>query len=124
MKITSFNPMILSKDADNAIKLFEELGFEKRHVPVTETETGDVTCTRMKDATGFYVDIADLPDIPQDMTYIRMNVDDYDKAYEILTAHGFKNTRGDGAIETGSAKAATMVSPSGVTISLIKHIKK
>ena len=31
MKITSFNPLIVAKDAEPVIKLFEELGFEKRH---------------------------------------------------------------------------------------------
>lgn len=31
MKITSFNPLIVTKDAESAVRLFEELGFEKRH---------------------------------------------------------------------------------------------
>ncbi len=54
---------------------------------------------------------------------IRLNVDNFEEAAEILIAHGFVNTRGDGKIETKSAKAATMVSPSGFRISLIEHIK-
>ena len=52
-----------------------------------------------------------------------MNVDDFDEAYGILTAHGFTNTRGDGTVDTKSSKAATMVSPSGFRIVLVKHIK-
>lgn len=124
MKITTFNPMILTAHADELIKLFEELGFEKRHAPVTKTENSEVASTRMKDANGFYVDIADLPQVPQDITFIRMNVDNFDEAYKTLIAHGFTNTRGDGTVETKSSKAATMVSPSGFTISLIEHIKK
>ncbi len=35
MKITSFNPLIITKDAASVIELFEALGFEKRH-----TKTG------------------------------------------------------------------------------------
>lgn len=31
MKITSFNPLIVTRDAENVIRLFEELGFERRH---------------------------------------------------------------------------------------------
>ncbi len=31
MTITTFNPMILSRDADNIIKLFEEMGVERHH---------------------------------------------------------------------------------------------
>ncbi len=123
MKITSFNPMVLTPKAAEAIQVFADLGFEKTHSPVTRTETGEVECVRMKNADGFCVDVADLRSIPQDTTYIRMNVDNFAEAYEILIAHGFKNTRGDGTIQTGSAKAATMVSPSGFTISLIEHFK-
>ena len=33
MKITSFNPQIITKDAEAVAKLFEEMGFEKRHNP-------------------------------------------------------------------------------------------
>ena len=31
MKITSFNPLIATAHSDSIIKLFEELGFERRH---------------------------------------------------------------------------------------------
>lgn len=48
MKITSFNPLILTKDADSKIRLFEEMGFEKRH-SITIDESGtDITTVRMK----------------------------------------------------------------------------
>jgi predicted RNA binding protein YcfA (HicA-like mRNA interferase family) len=124
MKITTFDPMIVTSKAEDAISLFEALGFEKTHQPTTTTETGDVTSTRLKDASGFHVDVADVPDMTQDVMLIRMNVDNFDEAYEILKKHGFTNTRGDGSIQTTSAKAATMVSPSGFRISLIEHFKK
>ena len=123
MRITTFDPMIISPKADDVMQVFAALGFEKTHAPVTQTETGEVSCFRMKDANGFHVDVASLEQIPRDMTYIRMNVDKFAEAYDILIAHGFKNTRGDGTIDTKSAKAATMISPSGFTISLIEHIK-
>ena len=31
MKITAFNPQIVTKDPEVLIALFEELGFERRH---------------------------------------------------------------------------------------------
>ncbi|WP_295151606.1 hypothetical protein [uncultured Ruminococcus sp.] len=124
MKITTFDPLILSPKADDVIEVFGALGFEKTHAPVTETETMDITSTRMKDINGFHVDVADLNILPQDMIYIRMNVDDFSEAYDILIRHGFKNTRGDGTVETGYSRSATMVSPSGFTIVLVEHIKK
>ncbi len=123
MKITTFDPLIVSKDADSAVKLFEELGFQKTHAPVTATETGDVATVRMKNEGGFHVDVAQV-DVPKDYTLIRMNVDDFEEAYNILKAHGFTNTRGDDTLDTKSSKAATMVSPSGFRIALVKHIKK
>lgn len=124
MKITTFNPQIITKDAEPIVKLFEELGFVKRHNP---EGIGDLNVEgiRMKDANGFYLDIS-APNIrlPQDVTAIRMNVDDFEEAYETLTAHGFKNYYGDNTLETKSARSALMLSPSGFAINLVQHIKK
>ena len=44
MQITTFNPMILSKNADEIIKLFEELGFRRRH---TKEDIGELGVTGM-----------------------------------------------------------------------------
>ena len=123
MKITTFDPLIVSPKAADAIKVFEALGFEKAHAPVTQTETGENHTVRMKDTNGFHVDVSQVDSFPQDVTMIRMNVDDFEEAYSILTDHGFTNTRGDGTLDTKSAKEATMVSPSGFRIALVKHIK-
>jgi hypothetical protein len=123
MKITSFNPMIVSKDAESIISLFEELGFEKKHQPVTDTGSGDTVTTRMKDANGFYIDIAGWDGAPQDITEIRMNVDDFEEAYEIFKSHGFENTRGDATVDLKTSKTAVMRSPSGFKVALVKHIK-
>ena len=56
MKITTFNPQIITKDAESVKKLFEDLGFEQRHNPKGIGEL-DVTGIRMKDANGLYLDI-------------------------------------------------------------------
>ena len=42
MKITSFNPLISTKDAASAIQLFEALGFERRHTKDGIGKNGDV----------------------------------------------------------------------------------
>jgi hypothetical protein len=62
--------------------------------------------------------------VPQDVTQIRMNVDDFDEAYELLTAHGFKNVQGDTISESSTSKGTGMVSPSGFMIALSHHFKK
>ena len=121
--ITTFNPMILSKNADEIIKLFEELGFEKRH-QVNNIDSKGISSVRMKDSGGFCVDVAQVESMPRDLTTMRINVSDFDEAYEFLKAHGFKNARGeDHAIETKSARSCLMISPSGFSIQLTQHIK-
>ena len=125
MKITTFDPLIVSKSAEDVIKVFEDLGFEKSHAPVTTTELGNVQSYRMKNADGFHVDVSNvLQDTERDYILIRMNVDNFEEAYNILIKHGFTNTRGDKTLDTKSATAATMVSPSGFRIALVQHIKK
>lgn len=123
MKITTFNPLIITKDPESTIALFEELGFEKKHAPVTDTGTQNVLSFRMKHPEGYHVDVADVKNIERDMTYIRMNVDNFAEAYDIFMAHGFTNTRGDNTLDTKSSKEATLVSPSGFRLALVQHIK-
>ena len=125
MQITTFNPFIATLHSDETIMLFEELGFERRHKKEgIEIADRDNTVIRMKDANGFYLDILKPEDdLPRDMVGIRMNVDDFDEAYRILLAHGFRNVYGEETVNTRTSKAAMMASPSGFNICIIKHIK-
>ena len=79
---------------------------------------------RMKNEDGFYLDIS-CPDtnLPRDMVGIRMNVDDFDSAYQLLLEHGFKNVYGEKAVDTATSRSAVLISPSGFGINLIQHIK-
>lgn len=124
MKITTFNPQIITKDAESIVGLFEALGFEKQHNPKGIGEL-NVEGIRMQDDNGFYLDISS-PQIklPQDITVIRMNVDDFDEAYKLLMLHGFKNFYGDKTVKTNSSESALMISPSGFAINLIQHKSK
>ena len=73
-KITGFNPLIATKDAESAISLFEALGFEKRHTKegVGEDNATDV---RMQDANGFHVDVARVESLEKDMAGILFKSD-------------------------------------------------
>ena len=123
MKITTFDPIIVTPAFADVVSVFEALGFEQKHAPVTDTGKHEVRTCRMKDENGFHVDISDIKDLPRDMIYIRMNVDNFEEAYNILIAHGFTNPRGDGTIDSKSSKAASLISPSGFRIALVQHIK-
>ena len=122
MKITSFNPLIVTKDAEAAIRLFEELGFEKRHEK-EGISINRVTNVRMRDANGFHVDISEGTG---EWTMIRMNVDDLDETVAFLEARGFHKAKHSAAhetIDTGSSKINIMVSPSGFILSVSQHMK-
>jgi O-methyltransferase involved in polyketide biosynthesis len=124
MRITTFNPLIVTSHSDELIQLFEELGFEVRHEK-KELDSVAARDVRMRDANGNHIDVVQVDQMPRDLTEIRMNVDDFKEAYDLLTAHGFRNTRPDGSIsEDSSGKGAGMVSPSGFIIALAQHIKK
>ena len=123
MKITSFNPLIVSQHSEEIIQLFEALGFEKRHRK-TDIEGGANTSVRMKNESGFHVDVASSNHVPQDLMSIRINVDDFDEAYDFFMSRGFINPRGDRITETSSSTDTYLVSPSGFAITLCHHIKK
>ena len=123
MQITTFNPMILSKNADEIIKLFEEMGFERKH-KVDNIDDRDISSVRMKDANGFYMNVARVESMDRDLTTMRMNVRDFDEAYAFLKARGFKNAIGeDRAAVSKSARSCLMVAPSGFSIQLTQHIR-
>jgi hypothetical protein len=125
MKITSFNPLIVTKDAESVIAFFEALGFERRHKK-TGINDEDISSVRMRyegeDGKVFHVDVTQAP-VEKDITTIRMNVRDFDEAYEMLKARGFINAQGDRITETGTSRSTMMVSPSGFSISVSQHIK-
>ena len=123
MKITTFDPSIITKDAGPVIKLFEELGFQQTH---NKAENRDVefSAHRMKDANGFHVDVVEVPVIPQTYTAIRINVDNFDEAYAFFMSKGFRESKSFAPSTTESSKYAYLVSPSGFIIDLCEHIKK
>ena len=123
MKITTFNQLIITRDPDAAIELFEKLGFKQHHVKqnISEIKTTDV---RMKDENGFYVDIAQGDG---EYTMIRVNVDDFDEAIEFFMSHSFRkpnHERAHKTVDTGSSRYTMVVSPSGYILAVSQHIKE
>lgn len=124
MKVTGFNPSILTSHSDDVIRLFAKMGFEIHHQDLNPEGivSGSV---RLKNADGFAVDVTGTDHFRQDITVIRMNVDDFDEGYRLLQSHGFQNALGDDVIiEAKHFKGADMISPSGFRIMLMQHIKK
>lgn len=124
MNITTFNPQIITKDAEGVVALFEALGFQSRHAK-KEIGVLGVTGIRMKDDNGFYLDISQSDRLPVDcIEAIRMNVDDFDEAYRLLTNRGFKNFYGDRVVENPTSRSAVMIAPSGFVVNLVQHIRQ
>ena len=124
MKITTFNPQIIAKNAEPIARFFEELGFVRRHQKENIGELG-VKGIRMEDANGFHLDISQTDVLPcESLAVLRMNVDDFEKAQALLLSHGFKNFYGDHAVENATSTSAVFISPSGFAINLVQHIRK
>ena len=123
MKITGFFPLIVTKDAEAVMRVFEDLGFTRRHTK-TDIEDGANTSFAMKDENGNRINIASSETIPQDLTAININVDNFQEAYDFLISHGFVNPRGDKVTDTSSSKATLLFSPSGFAVNISEHLKK
>ena len=121
MKITSFNPSIITTRFDETVALFEALGFERRHGQ-EEIDGRDIKSVRLKNEDGFHVDVTYVANIPQDKVQIRMNVDDIEETVKMLEEKGFKNTIGR-IVDQGSSLNAQMMSPSGFIITVVHHVK-
>jgi hypothetical protein len=123
MKITGFAPLIVTKEYEALIKVFEDLGFESNHTK-TGIEGGANTNYQLKDANGFRVNIASSEHIEKDLTAITINVDNFDEEYDFLIARGFVNPRGDKVTDTNSSRATMLFAPSGFAVNIAEHIKK
>lgn len=118
MKITTFSPLVVTNSIDKNVRLFESLGFEIEHKQNPEEHIYDFT---MRDADGHQVDIAKA-NVEKDLTLIRMNVDDFDAAFEMLQEQGFV-MKGGHIVETASSRSAMVVSPTGFAFDLCQHKK-
>ena len=126
MKITTFDPVIITPKAESAVSLFEALGFERRHKK-TGINDKDISTVRMRytgeDGKVFHVDITSAP-VPQDITSVKMNIRDFDEALKMFEEKGFTNMQGEKITNTGSSIATMVKSPSGYTISISEHIRE
>ena len=122
MKITGFCPLIVTRDAEAVVKVFEDLGFEKLHTK-KDIEGGQNINYNMKDANGNRVNIASSETVPRDLTGITINVDNFQEAYDLLISRGFVNPRGDKVTDTSSSRATMLFAPSGFAVTITEHLK-
>ena len=122
MKITGFRPLIVTKDQENVVALFEALGFERHHTK-TDIEGGAHVGVAMKDEAGNRVVVASADNMPQDLTGIAINVDNFQEAIDFFIGKGFIDPRGGKVTDTSSSKATMLFVPSGFAVSISEHIK-
>jgi hypothetical protein len=122
MKITGFRPLIVTKEQENVVALFEALGFEKRHTK-TDIEGGANVAIAMKDEMGNHVKVAKGVKIPQDLTIISINVDNFQEAVDFFIGKGFIDPRGGKVTDTSSSVDTMLIAPSGFAVSISEHIK-
>ena len=122
MKITGFRPLIVTKDQESVIKTFEALGFEKRHTK-KDVEGGANVAVAMKDENGNRVVVTKAENMPQDLTGIAINVDNFQEAYDFFIGKGFIDPRGGKVTDTSSSRATLLFAPSGFAVNISEHIK-
>jgi hypothetical protein len=125
MIITTFNPQIIAKNAEPIVKLFEEMGFERKHIKNDFCDIKDIGY-RLTNADGFSLDIAQTDNEMlqvDSIASIRMNVDNYDEVYELLVSRGFISVYGDRPANAATSKSNMMIAPSGFSINLVEHLK-
>ena len=122
MKITGFRPLIVTKDQESVVKVFEALGFERRHTK-TDIEGGENIAVAMKDLNGNRISIASSDTIPRDLTGITINVDNFQEAYDFFIGKGFIDPRGDKTTVTSSDQATMLIAPSGFPVVISEHFR-
>lgn len=122
MTITGFCPMIVTTDAEAVMKVFEDLGFERRHTK-KDIEGGQNTNFAMKDANGNRINIASSENVPRDLMSISINVDNFQEAYRFFIDKGFTNPRGGKVTDTSSSKSTMLFAPSGFAVTITEHLK-
>lgn len=122
MKITGFRPLIVTKDQENAVALFEALGFERRHKK-SDIEGGRIDGIAMKDANGNRITISNTTKDRPDITAIAINVDNFQEAYDFFIEKGFIDPRGGKITETSSSKDTMLIAPSGFPVVIAEHFR-
>lgn len=124
MKISTFNPMLLTPNFEETLEFAKKLGFEVRHTPTMKVPIGaEVRSYRLTDDNGNALDIADDPGALEARLIIRMNVDDFDEAVETLAEMGVPKPDEDQIVVTPSNKSAMIRTPMGFAFVLYQHIK-
>ena len=126
MKVTSYFPEIFVRDIDKAAESYvNDLGFEIRHKHVN----GDTKYYILKNAYGDRVALTSFPDesAAEGIYAMRINVDDITAGVEYFLVRGYKNPgsvdRGGAPDIHGKAKYEELVSPEGIRVRVIEHIK-
>lgn len=122
MKITGFRPLIVTKDQESVVKVFEALGFERRHRK-TDIEGGANAAVAMKDGGGNRISIASSDTMERDLTGITINVDNFQEAYDFFIEKGFIDPRGGKVTDTSSSRATMLFAPSGFAVTISEHLK-
>lgn len=126
MKVTSYFPEIFVKDIEKAAASYvNDLGFTIKHKHVN----GDDSYYVLKNEFGDRIALVSFPDdsIPEGIYAMRMNVSDIDEGIEYFLVRGYRNPgsvlRGGKKDIHGKARYEMMISPEGIRVDIVEHIK-
>lgn len=124
MKISGFNPIILTNDLEKLCSVHvEKLGFKVIHtIKGTAADPEAVGEYVMENDAGARIDLVYYEKAVNGITSVRVNVDDFDEALAVYQSEGFSVAAGPVVLK--SAKWALVDRGSdGNTFVLMQHIK-
>ena len=126
LKVTSYYPEIFVKNIEKATESYvNDLGFSVTHKHVN----GESTYVMLKNEYGDRIALISFPDdsVPEGIYAIRMNVSNINEGVEYFLVRGYRNPgstlRGGEKDIHGKARYEMMVSPDGVRVDVVEHIK-
>ncbi len=126
MTVTSYFPEIFVKDIDKAAESYvNDLGFTVRHRHIN----GESKYYTLKNEYGDRIALVSFPDdtIPEGFYAMRMNVRDINEGVEYFLVKGYRNPgsvlRGGRADIHGKARYEMMISPEGIRVDIVEHLR-
>ena len=126
MKVTSYYPEIFTKDIDKTVDSYvNDLGFSVKHRQLNDNSTYII----LQNEHGDRVALISFPDSDLDEGFyaMRMNVSDINEAIEYFLVRGYRNpgstARGGRHDIHGNGRYEIMISPEGVRVDIVKHLK-
>ena len=124
MKVTSVNAALISGNAKDVVRFYEEnFGFKVMHTIELGASVAPLSAMFcMESADGDHIDVIQNDSDAADASALRVNVDYFEEAFSAYEKLGFTVTYGPALIE--SSTSALITKNGAAPVLLMQHIRK